>query len=294
MPRNLDLTALRSFVTVAETGGVTKAAGVLNLTQSAVSMQLKRLEESLGLELLDRTGRGIALTASGAQLLGYGKRMLALNDEAYGRLTAEDFEGEIVFGAPHDIIYPYVPIILRQFAAEFPRMQVRLISAPSRELIGMFGRGECDAIVTTEDEPGPGGEVLVRRKLQWIGAKAGAAWRQDPLPIAFCTKCIFRPKILGLLDRSEVNWRMVVESDLDNAVEAAISADLGITAMIQGQLPPETAVIDHKGILPDPGETRIILYMNAGQSAVHTALHEMIRATYRSGTDTDNVHQLTA
>ena len=91
--RNLDLTALRSFVAVAEEGGVTKAAGFLNLTQSAVSMQLKRLEELLGLELLDRSGRTIALTASGEQLLAYARRMIALNDEVIGRLTDQAFEG---------------------------------------------------------------------------------------------------------------------------------------------------------------------------------------------------------
>ena len=83
MSRQLDLTALRSFVAVADTGGVTKAAGFLNLTQSAVSMQLKRLEESLGLDLMDRSGRTIALTGSGEQLVSYARRMLRLNDEVY-------------------------------------------------------------------------------------------------------------------------------------------------------------------------------------------------------------------
>ena len=98
MPRNLDMTALRSFVAVAEAGGVTRAAGFLNLTQSAVSMQLKRLEENLGQNLLDRSARQIALTAQGEQLLGYGRRMLALNDEVYSRLTDKSFEGEITLG----------------------------------------------------------------------------------------------------------------------------------------------------------------------------------------------------
>lgn len=84
MPRNLDLTALRSFVTVADSGGVTRAALQLNLTQSAVSMQLKRLEESVGQPLLDRSGRGVALTPQGEQLAGFARRMLALNDEAWG------------------------------------------------------------------------------------------------------------------------------------------------------------------------------------------------------------------
>lgn len=104
MPRNLDLTALRSFVAVADCGGVTRAAGALNLTQSAVSMQLKRLEESLDTKLLDRSSRQISLTAAGEQLVSYARRMLELNDEVYARLTATEFEGEIVLGVPHDIV----------------------------------------------------------------------------------------------------------------------------------------------------------------------------------------------
>ena len=99
--RNLDITTLRSFVAVADTGGVTKAAGLLHLTQSAVSMQLKRLEESLDAPLLDRTGRGIALTAQGEQLLSYARRMLVLNDEVYGKLTSNAYEGEVTLGVPH-------------------------------------------------------------------------------------------------------------------------------------------------------------------------------------------------
>ena len=122
MLRNLDLTALRSFTAVADAGGVTKAAAQLNLTQSAVSMQLKRLEESLGLPLLDRSARTIALTAQGEQLLGYARRLLALNDEAWGRLTHPAFEGAIDVGAPHDIIYPQVPRVLQRFVAEYPRV----------------------------------------------------------------------------------------------------------------------------------------------------------------------------
>jgi len=283
MPRNLDLTALRAFATVAECGGVTKAAGLLNLTQSAVSMQLKRLEESLGASLLDRSGRGIALTASGEQLLGFARRMLELNDEAFARLTGEDYEGEIVLGVPHDIIYPYIPPVLRRFATEFPRMQIKLLSAPTRQLREMFGRGDCDVILTTEDAPGPGGETLVQLPLVWIGAEGGSAWRQRPMPIAFCSNCIFRSGVLRRVDEANLPWRMVVESALDNAVDAAVSADLGITAAIEGGYPPQTAAIDHKGALPDPGETRIVLYMAQQGIPVAAALRDLIRSAYRAG-----------
>ncbi len=119
--RNLDMTALRSFVAVADHGGVTRAAGVLNFTQSAVSMQLKRLEEMLDVVLLNRSNRKIALTASGEQLLGYARRIIDMNDEAMSRLTSEIFEGEIVIGVPHDMVYPVIPRGLQRFNDEFPR-----------------------------------------------------------------------------------------------------------------------------------------------------------------------------
>lgn len=109
MARNLDLTALRAFVAVVDAGGVTRAAGLLNLTQSAVSMQLKRLEESLGLALFLRSARKLMLTPEGDQLLTHARKMLAINDEALARLGLAGHEGEIRLGVPHDIVYPAIP-----------------------------------------------------------------------------------------------------------------------------------------------------------------------------------------
>ena len=282
MPRNLDLTSLRSFVTVADSGGVTKAAGILHLTQSAVSMQLKRLEDGLNLQLLDRSNRTMTLTAEGEQLLGYARRMLALNDEVWARLTANEFEGEISLGVPHDIIYPYVPPVLRRFASEFPRMQMRLVSAPTTQLREMFSRGEVDLILTTEEQPGPGGEVLVTLPLVWVGADGGNAWKSRPLPVAFCKNCIFRSGVLRRLDQASFDWEMVVDSDLDNAVEAVVSADLAIHAAIKGVYPRQTGPVPHDGSLPDPGQTKIILYIQKSDDLIQNALGEMIRRSYRS------------
>ena len=185
MPRNLDLTALRSFVAVADAGGVTRAAGFLNLTQSAVSMQLKRLEESLDLQLMDRTARTIALTASGEQMLGYARKMLALNDEAYARLTHQAYEGEVVLGVPHDIVYPSIPLVLRRFNVEYPRVRVQLVSSFTRSLKDQFRRGKCDLILTTEDECDTGGECLTKQPLV-LGRCTG--WKC--VETAPCTTCI--------------------------------------------------------------------------------------------------------
>ncbi|MEM6309690.1 MAG: LysR family transcriptional regulator [Pseudomonadota bacterium] len=273
---------LRSFVAVADTGGVTRAAGLLHLTQSAVSMQLKRLEETLDIALLERSGRGIALTSTGEQLLAYARRIIDLNDEVVTKLTSQDFEGEILLGVPHDIVYPYLPPVLRRFSEDLPRMRIRMVSAATRDLRKMFERGEVDAILTTEDEAGPGGEVLVQLPLRWVGAVDGNAWRQDPLPVAFCSNCFFRAGVLRRLTDAQRDWDMIVDSKQDTAVDAAISADLAVYAAVDGNLPPQTEVIEHKGALPDPGNTRIVLYVQKTDQPALTTLSDMLRAAYRS------------
>ncbi len=175
MLRNLDITSLRSFVTIADVGGVTRAAAVLNLTQSAVSMQIKRLEDMLGADLLDRSARTVGLTPVGEQMLSYARRILALNDEVYGLLTLPQFEGEVVLGVPHDIVYPAIPQVLHRFARDYAKVKVRLLSSFTKMLREQFARGECDVIVTTEDEVGPGGVMLTELQLVWIGAPGGQA-----------------------------------------------------------------------------------------------------------------------
>ena len=145
--RTLDLVALRSFVAVADAGGVTRAAALLNLTQSAVSMQLKRLEDSLALELFSRAARRMALTPEGEQLLGFARRMLHLNDEALSRLTSTAYEGEIRLGVPHDIVYPAVPNILKRIAARYPRVRVNLVSSFTVLLKEQLAKGALDLVV---------------------------------------------------------------------------------------------------------------------------------------------------
>ena len=282
MPRNLDLTALRSFAAVAESGGVTRAAGMLNLTQSAVSMQLKRLEESLDQKLLDRSARSISLTPAGEQLLGYARNMLKINDEVFSRLTATEYEGELRLGVPYDIIYPAIPGVLKRFAAEFPRMQVRLISAPTRKLLDMFSRGEVDLILTTEETCGPGGRILVQLPLLWIGAIDGSAWRKSPLPVAFCSNCIFRGGVLRALTAHGAEWHMAVDSEMNNAVEAAVSADLAVHVALKGSLPPHTEVIEHGGALPALKPQDINLYVLEPDSHPSQFMSDILAHAYGS------------
>ena len=260
MPRSLDLTALRSFVAVADTGGVTRAAGFLHLTQSAVSMQVKRLEEALGLSLLDRAGRGVALTPAGQQLLGYARRMVSLNDEAMSRLTHREYEGEIGLGVPHDIVYPAIPQVLKRFAADWPRMRVRLVSRGTITLREMHEAGALDLYLSTEDGVGPGGRALTQRLLVWVGARGGTAWRGRPLRLAFEEDCIFRPGVQAALDAAGIPWEMAVTSDSTRTVEASVVADLAVHVSLEGNEAREVERIDHGGALPPLTSQRINLY----------------------------------
>jgi DNA-binding transcriptional LysR family regulator len=283
MSRNLDLTTLRSFVAVADAGGVTRASGFLNLTQSAVSMQVKRLEDSLELQLLDRSGRGVALTAAGEQMLGYARRMLALNDEAIARLTHQAYEGEVVLGVPSDIVYPTIPQVMQQFARDYPRVRVQLVSSYTRRLRALFARGDADIVLTTEDSCGPEGETLNELPLIWLGAPGGVAWKQRPLPLAFEHNCIFRVGVQEALDRAGIPWVMAVESDSTRSIEASVSADLAVHALVAGAEPRYLEPIPHGGALPDLARTRINMYVaEPSHGPTVDALATMIREAMRA------------
>jgi DNA-binding transcriptional LysR family regulator len=278
--RNLDLTTLRSFVAVADNGGVTRAAGFLHLTQSAVSMQLKRLEETLGVDLLDRTGRTIALTAAGEQLLAYARRMVALNDEIMSRLTDKAYEGELTLGVPYDVVYPAIPRVLQQFHSAFPRVKVQLVASYTRALKKQYARGEVDLILTTETGVDAGAETLGMRPLVWVGAAGGSSWRQRPLRLAFGRQCMFRPSVIAALERAGLPWELVVESESDRSIEATVSADLAVQVVLKDTQPPHQEVIDHGGNLPELPEHRINLIAAKNGSIVHDAMADLLRAAF--------------
>ena len=261
MTRNLDITTLRSLIGIVDAGGVTRAAGFLNLTQSAVSMQIKRLEEMLGLTLFARGARRLALTPEGEQLLSYARQIVALNDEAMARMTCSSFEGDIRLGVPHDIVYPAMPGILKRLSAQFPRVRVNLASSFTILMKEAFARGALDAIVTTETQPAPGGEVLGWRDLIWIGAQGGTAWQQRPLRLGFKDTCIFRPAAQAALTAAGLPWDLAYDGESEQAIEATVAADLAITARLEGSLPAGTDRIDDRGALPALGRMAVCLYV---------------------------------
>ncbi|WP_295073200.1 LysR family transcriptional regulator [Tabrizicola sp.] len=266
MPRNLDLASLRSFVTVADVGGVTRAAGYLNLTQSAVSMQIKRLEEALGMTLFLRAARKLALSPEGEQLRSYGKRMLALNDEALSQLAATCCQGEIRLGVPHDVVYPAIPGILRRMAQAYPRVRINLVSSFTVLMKQDFARGAFDVMLTTEETPDAGAEVLSTRDLVWVGAPDGNAWQRRPLRLGFKDTCIFRPRAQAVLEGAGVPWEMATGGESEQAVEATVAADLAVSVRMVGSIPEGMAPISGENQLPAVGNMKLGLYRGSRRS----------------------------
>jgi len=270
MHRNFDLSTLRSFIAVAETGGMTSAANKLHMTQSTVSMQIKRLEEGIGLALLDRNGgRGIRPTAEGDQLLGYARSMLDLNDEIWGRLTAPKYEGLISLGVPGDIIRPHIPNVLKQFNRDFPRVRVKLTTAGSIELSAAIAQGQQDLILTTEVyEEGkslaPNGELLSVEPLLWTGALAGHAWQERPLPLGLVRGCAFRKPTVNALEAVGIPWIDAVDTDSEDSTSVAVAADFAVRPELPGFTDPDIEEIEHRGALPTLPQCSVNLYLAEG------------------------------
>jgi DNA-binding transcriptional LysR family regulator len=279
--RNLDLGTLRSFVTIADSGSMTRAAGRLFMTQSAISMQIKRLESSLGFSVFDRSSQGMKPTNEGEQLLQYANQMLALNDEAMGRLTSPDYEGVIRLGVPSDVIYPHVPNAIREYTRDFPRVQVRFSASRTQLLKEQFEMGQQDIILTTEHEPEPGGRIINTQTLMWTGAEDGVAWKKRPLPLCFCRNCSFRPFATGALDTAGIGWVDVGGTDDDLASDAMASADLGIRAEMECVIPAGRQKIDHGGQLPELPAFSIALYVDEQQgNQLNQTLAEYLQRAY--------------
>ena len=279
--RNLDLGTLRSFVTIADSGSMTRAAGRLFMTQSAISMQIKRLESSLGLTVFDRSSQGMKPTTEGEQLLQFANQMLSINDEAIGRLTSPDYEGVIRLGAPSDVVYPHVPAAIREYSRDFPRVQIQLSASRTQLLREQFDMGQQDIILTTENEPGPGGRILNTQPLVWTGAEDGVAWTRRPLPTSFCKSCSFRPFATAALDEAGISWSDISASDDDFASDAMTSADLGIRAEMECVIHAGRQIINHGGQLPELPAFSIVLYVNEqGGNELKQTLVEYLERAY--------------
>ena len=277
-PRNLDISALRSFVTVAELGGVTRAAERLNLTQSAVSMQLKRLETAFDQPLMQRHGRGVCLTSEGEQLLGYGRRMVKLNDETWNRMMHEAFESRVSFGVPEDIVRPYVTGMLREFVGAFPRARINMVSSISRLLLKQFEEGRIEVMLTTEPAATGAGECLYRAPLKWYVGRDSEIFRQRPLPLAAKPDCIFLPVARTALEGAGISWETPYQANDWRDLVAFVSAGLAVeTNMPYMAKIKDWHEVPAEGGLPPLPDFGVFLYVREDASPLALQLAGIIR-----------------
>jgi DNA-binding transcriptional LysR family regulator len=249
--RNIDTALLRAFVTVAEASGMTAAASLLNLTQAAVSQQIKRLEDAFGEQLFERDRRGLRLTGAGERLLSKAKRMLALNDEIWAEMTTPIHTGEVRLGIPFDIVNTYLPPVLRSFSQAYPQVCISLECRPSVFLLESLNAGTLNLAVTTELGCGPDAESLVMDRLVWVGAKGGGAHRQRPLPISLGNEhCAFRPPVQKALMEAGIDWRPVSEISNMDAMYATVQTDLAVCALLSSTVPAYLDILPPGSGLP--------------------------------------------
>ena len=282
LPHNIDTALLRAFVAAAETGGMTSAARLVNLTQAAVSQQVKRLEDTFGRQLFERDRRGLRLTPSGERLLVRARRLLALNDEVWALMTAPDFTGEVRLGVPHDVVGPYMPPVLKSFDQAWPGVRVSLDCRTSVNLLRALERREVDLILTTERACAPHGETLLPDALVWVGARDGRAWRRDPLPVSIGGEdCAFRPFAIEALNHAGRDWRPVCEISNMLAECAAVEADLAVVPLLASTVPETLTILGAGDGLPPLPMFQINLYLpQVGASDIAVELARHIRAQF--------------
>jgi DNA-binding transcriptional LysR family regulator len=280
MIRNLDTALLRSFIAVADSASMTVAANGLNLTQGAISQQIKRLEENLGGALFERDRRGLRLTPAGERLFGKAKRLLSLNDEICADFNAEAIKGRIRIGMPYDLVETRLAPALKIFAETCPQVEISLTCDTSPALRTALTEGLIDLAIIEEPVGGagmPAGcECLDIERLVWVGAKGGLAHRRQPLPLSLVSDtCAFRPLILTALQQAERDWRTVFENGIE-ATRAIVRSDLAVTAWLTSTVPADLVVLGRESGLPDLPSFAINLHLpkrGASQAAMEFARH---------------------
>lgn len=262
--RNLDIATLRSLQAVAEYGAVTRAAEALNMTQSALSMQMKRLEELFGRPMLDKAGRGVVLSDFAQDLLGESRKLVALNDAILSRFTGARPEMRLRVGLTSDWLFTKVAQAVRAFRLDHPQVELVINDARSKDLRAQMKRDEHDVILTTEFDAPAGAIHLAKVDLAWFGAVGGEAWRERPMPIANSPHCAYYPVGMESLDQAGIEWVQAVSDGGSDTWRVLAAADLGVTLLPRGIEQPGLEVVEHGGTLPPLPPTWLNVYVAEG------------------------------
>jgi DNA-binding transcriptional LysR family regulator len=278
MVSTLDLDHLRSFVATAETGSFTRAADVVHKTQSAVSMQMRRLEERIGKPVFARDGRMSKLTEEGEKLLGYARRLVRLNDETVAAFDEEELSGSVRLGTPDDYADRFLPEVLARFSRSNPRVEVSVVCEQSLELINQARTGDVDLAIVTNCGEG-NIEVVRQEPVLWVSSAQHGTFDVDVLPLAlFKPPCLWRTAAIDALTATGRSYRILYQSANSTAISAAVLAGLAVSALAESALRPGMRVLSEADGFPRlPNcEIGLIRSWNRPASAIVDALAEHI------------------
>lgn len=284
MRRNLDITLLRTFVSVADHRGMTAAANALHLTQSAISQQIARLEELSG-GLFIRNSRHLRLSANGERLLAKARQIVALNDALWSEMSAGQVGGRVRLGVPYDLTGEWLTTLLRQFADDYPAVDIQLICLSSPELRTAIQSATLDIALIEEPTGHSTAECLRIEHLVWVGARGGNACLKRPLPVSMVADtCAFRPVVLAALENSGLTWRTLSENGSIDATCATVRADLAVTVWLRSTVPADLTILNETEHLPALSTFAVNLYRSGQQQGFATeALVTKIRQCFPTG-----------
>ena len=242
-PRDLQIDWLQCLVAVVDAGSLSAATGQMHRSQSAVSMQLKKLEDAVGHRLLERGARRLELTEQGQTLLGYARRMLDLQAEAQAALQPAVLSGRVRLGVPDDYAATYLTPVLRRFAPRHSGVEIELDCEQSTALIPRVEQGELDLALVSRDHARRG-KLLFHEPMVWVGSPQFELWRRDPLPIAVYEDIsLARRSAIQALALQGRRYKVVYHSSSLAGQIAAVESGLAIAALTQCSAPPQLQVL---------------------------------------------------
>ena len=274
----IDIDQLRTFIAIVETGSFTKAADVVHKTQSAVSMQMKRLEERLARAIFARDGRASKLTEDGERLLDYARRIVKLNVEALAAFNDAELSGRVRLGVPDDYADRYLPEIMARFSRAYPGVELTVVCEPSTALFERIDGNEIDLAIVTDCDSSRTSESFRRERLLWVTSNRHSTHTEEPLPLALGRpSCSWRRTAIGALDTIGRPYRVLYSSANAGAVAAAVLSGLAVSVFPESGLRPGMRVLNPAEGFPELPACRIGLVRNHHESsALADALAEHI------------------
>ena len=250
MAPTLDIDLLRSFAVVAETAALSRAAERVGRSQAALSMQMKRLEDTVGQTLLTRTGRGVLLTVQGERLLIHARRVLAAHDDAVAEFSGGSLSGSLRFGCPDDYAQAFLPALLRGFAQHHPAAAIDVVCAATPRLEERLARGGLDLALVSV--PLAAERAILRREdLVWVVAKDHASPWPDPLPLALGDPdTLDHRAALDALDRAAHAYRIAYASGSLAGLLAVVRSGQAVAVLTRSALPTDLRVQGRASGLP--------------------------------------------